>query len=352
MTTPMRLAAMGLLIPVLAGCNGATEDSDAAGASDRVALVEVQAAAVTPMQATVIAYGRAEVSADGAQSVVVEVESVAAAVLVASGESVKRGQVLLNLQPSPGTRLEAERAVLDASATTAEVERVGRLREQGLATDAELAAARAAADAGIQLRDSLRARIADGTGVAAPRAGVVDGLMVQPGDLLPAGTVIARVVDPTAGIARLGLDPGSAARVHSQQRVVLYPLTADSRAVQGRITYVDPRVDPQTRFATALARVDPPAVLTPGISLRGQIVTDRHEKAITVPRSAVLFEDKQAYVFIVSGGKAQRRNVRTGFDDAERVELVAGISVGEQVVSRGNYELEEGMSVQVSQPQP
>ena len=352
MTIPRRLVAAGLLGTLIAGCNGASEESDEEGGAAQVALVEAQPATVLPMQASVTVYGRAEVSADQAQSVTVDVESRVVAVLVAPGESVKRGQALLNLQPSAGTRLEADKAVRDASAMAAEVGRIGRLHEQGLATDAELAAARAAAESAIQMRDSLSERIAGGARVPAPRAGVVDELKVQPGDLLPAGTVVARVIDPAAVIARLGLDPESAARVRPQQRVVLFPLTAGARAVQGRVTQVDPRIDPQTRFATALVRIDSPAVLATGTSLRGEVVIDRHPKAITVPRSAVLFEKKQASVFVVSGGKAKHRDVMTGFDDSDRIEIVSGISVGEQVVATGNYELEDGMPVRVSQPKP
>ena len=347
MTIPRRLVAAGLLGTLIAGCNGASEESDEEGGAAQVALVEAQPATVLPMQASVTVYGRAEVSADQAQSVTVDVESRVVAVLVAPGESVKRGQALLNLQPSAGTRLEADKAVRDASAMAAEVGRIGRLHEQGLATDAELAAARAAAESAIQMRDSLSERIAGGARVPAPRAGVVDELKVQPGDLLPAGTVVARVIDPAAVI-----DPESAARVRPQQRVVLFPLTAGARAVQGRVTQVDPRIDPQTRFATALVRIDSPAVLATGTSLRGEVVIDRHPKAITVPRSAVLFERQQAYVFVVSGGKAKHRDVMTGFDDSDRIEIVSGISVGEQVVATGNYELEDGMPVRVSQPKP
>lgn len=352
MTMRMSLVTAGLVLATLAGCNGASQENGESGGANQAVLVEVQSANVRPMHASVTAYGSAEVSADRAVAVTVDVESRVVAVLVAPGESVKQGQSLLRLQPSANSRLETDKAVRDASATTADVERAGRMHELGLATDAELAAARAAADSAIQLRDSLRARIGDGVNVAAPRAGVVAELKVQPGDLLPAGTVVARVIDPAAVVVRLGLEPESAARVRPQQRVVLFLLTAGARALQGRVTQVDPRIDPQTRFSTALVQVDTPVALAPGTMLRGEIITDRHEKAITVPRSAVLFEKEQAYVFIVGGGKAQRRDVQAGFDDADRIEVLSGIAVGDQVVATGNYELEDGMPVRVSQPKP
>jgi biotin carboxyl carrier protein len=160
-------------------------------AATQVALVEVQPAQVRPMQESVTAYGSAEASADRAEAVTIDVEAMVAQVLVTSGEPVHRGQPLLGLKPSAGSRLEADKAARDASAAITEAERVSRLHALGLATNAELASARAAANSAAELRDSLHARIGHGAALPAPRAGVVDGLKAQPGDLLAAGTVVA-----------------------------------------------------------------------------------------------------------------------------------------------------------------
>jgi multidrug efflux pump subunit AcrB len=64
----------------------------------------------------------------------------------------------------------------------------------------------------------------------------------------------------------------------------------------------------------------------------------------------VLFNNEKAYLFVVRDGKAQRRDVKTGFADADVVEILSGIRAVEQVVVTGNYELEDGMPVNVSQP--
>jgi len=350
--TTHALLVVAALAFALTGCNRASDESGTEEAAAQVALVEVQPAKVWPMQASVTAYGSAETSADRAEVVTVDVESRVSQVFVASGEPVRRGQALLRLNPSANSRLDVDKAVRDATAASAEAGRVARLREQGLATDAELAAAHATADSAVQLRDSLLARIGDGVTLAAPRAGVVDELKLQPGDLLPAGTAVARIVDPAAVIARLGVEPEDAARLRPQQQVVLVLLSAGASAVQGRVTHVDPRIDAQTRLATALVQVDPPAVLAPGTTLRGEIVVDRHEKAIVVPRSAVLYATGQPYVYVVQNGKAVRREVQTGFEDAEHIEVDSGVSAGDQVVVSGNYELADGMAVRVSPPKP
>lgn len=336
----------------LSGCSRAPQEADQEGAANQVAVVEVQPAHVLPMVQSVTAYGSASVSADRTEAVAADVEARVASVLVSSGEPVRRGQPLLRLTPTAGSQLDVDKAARDASAAGAEAARVGRLREQGLATDAELAAARAAGDSAVQLRDSLRRRIGEGVTLTAPRSGVVDELKVQPGDILAIGTVIARIIEPAAGLVRLGVEPEDVARVRPQQPVALALLTSRAGAVQGRVTHIDPRIDPQTRLATAIVIVESPAVLAPGTTVRGEIVVDRHDRAVVVPRSAVLFQGEQPYVFGVRGGKAQRREVKTGFENADHIEILSGLGDGEQVVTSGNYELEDGMSVNVGSPKP
>jgi hypothetical protein len=161
---------------------GASVRSEETGndAATQVALVEVQPAQVRPMQESVTAYGSAEASADRAEAVTIDVElwwhrsssPPANRCTVASPCWVRN--------PAPARGFEADKAARDASAAITEAERVSRLHALGLATNAELASARAAANSAAELRDSLRARIGHGATLPAPRAGVVDGLKAQP----------------------------------------------------------------------------------------------------------------------------------------------------------------------------
>jgi len=63
-----------------------------------------------------------------------------------------------------------------------------------------------------------------------------------------------------------------------------------------------------------------------------------------VPQSAVL---ENAYVFVVEGGKAVRKDVKLGLENTRMVEVLSGLADGEAVVVEGNYGLEEGAPVQV-----
>jgi RND family efflux transporter MFP subunit len=290
-----------------------------------------------------------EAAAGQGGAVTVQVESQVAEVYVQSGETVREGQALLRLQASAVTALDAGKAEGDARSAQVELQRLSRLREQGLATESELQVARAAAASATALRDSLAARAGGQQGLTlqAPVDGVVDGLTARPGEVLAAGTVVARVMALTSRGVRLGVEPDALDGLRVGADVELWDLHEVSRGA-GHVVAIDRRVDAQSGLAAVLVRAESVAVGPLGTRLRARIIRDRHVKAPGVPRSAVLFDGDRAAVFVVVGGKAQRRDVKLGFRDSNQIEILAGVSQGEQVVVLGNDELKDGMAVHVA----
>ena len=346
----MHLRYVLALCAVMISACGADDTEDQ---SAPAAAVTVVPAVRHSIEESISSYGTAEFSPGHSDSLTTQVEARVSDVLVSVGSTVKRGQPLLRLEASAATRLELAKARVDAQSAEAEAERVGRLRGLQLATEAELKSADAAASTARELHASLEARIGGGVTLTAPRNGVVDALAGQIGELLAPGAVVIRVADPDALQIRLGLEPEDAARVRVGQPAVITALMPQSPDLSGHVASVDPRVDPQSRLAAALIELSGTSGLAPGSTVRGRIVVQNHPKAITVPRSAVLFgQDGQAYVFVVRDGKVARVDVRTGLQDETQIEILAGISEGEAIVSSGNYELADGMPVQVAGTTP
>jgi membrane fusion protein (multidrug efflux system) len=66
-----------------------------------------------------------------------------------------------------------------------------------------------------------------------------------------------------------------------------------------------------------------------------------------VPRSAVLPADNKFVLFTVKNGKAVRHEVKVGLTSGDLVEVIADdLTVGDAVVTLGNYELDDGMAIQ------
>jgi hypothetical protein len=68
---------------------------------------------------------------------------------------------------------------------------------------------------------------------------------------------------------------------------------------------------------------------------------------LLVPKAAVRKAGDQDVVFVLKDDRVERRAVRTGAADGDRVEIVSGVSAGEQVVVEGPPELTNGSKVRV-----
>ena len=299
------------------------------------------------IRGTVKGFGSVEFEPARAEALVVQVESQVAAVLVATGTAVRRGDALMRLRPSAASRLEVDRAASEATVATAEEARQARLRDAGLATDSEAATAAAAAGTARRLRDSLVARTGGNRELVmtAPRDGVVDELVGRPGELLAAGSTVARIGDGRSLQARIGLEPADIRRLKVGAAATVSALDQGAKSVEGRITAIERRIDKDSGLAAALVSLPPTPELVPGMPVSGRIVASVRPGATVTPRAALLYERGETSVFVVAAGHAHRRAVHTGVDDEDGVEVLDGLKAGEEVATTGNHELEDGMGV-------
>lgn len=328
----------------LAGCGGAKDEAAAP-----TAAVETVAVAQRVLEQTVTGYGPVEFVPGRSTALVVEVESRVAAVLVAAGAQVRAGQPIATLRPSAQTRLDVDRATREAALAANEARRLQRLRDEGLATDAESAAAAAQAATLAQLRDSLveRAGASHELVLRAPRDAIVDTLAVQPGDLLAAGAPVARLGDARGLQARIGLEADDAARVRAGAAARIRVPQSAAEPVPGRVTSVERRVDRDTHLAAASVALPPDSPLIAGVQVEGRVVVATHA-GLAVPVAALVHDDDLLVVYVVEGGRARRRVVTAGLEDGAYVELLGGVAAGDRVVTVGNHEVTDGMAVRAA----
>lgn len=108
----------------------------------------------------------------------------------------------------------------------------------------------------------------------------------------------------------------------------------------GKISYVAPIVDETTR--TALARVVLPngdGVWRPGSFITAQIMVDRLEVAVAVPRTALQMFEGRDVVFVQAEEGFVPRPVTVGRTDQAHLEIVSGLAPGEHYVSQGGFTL-------------
>jgi membrane fusion protein, heavy metal efflux system len=137
--------------------------------------------------------------------------------------------------------------------------------------------------------------------------------------------LVANVREVDAPLMRVGLP----LEVH----VLAYP----SRVFKGKVSYVAPSIDPNTHRMPVRADVEnPDGALKPGMFANFSIITGEASSAPAVPQSAVVYEGERARVWIAGEGDTLAlREIRTGRISEGTVEVLAGLSAGEKVVTSG-----------------
>ncbi len=113
----------------------------------------------------------------------------------------------------------------------------------------------------------------------------------------------------------------------------------------GKISYVTPTVDEETRTATA--RVVLPNTKKrwrPGMFVTGRVIVKRTDVPLAVPLAALQTLAEQTVVFVETDEGFQLRSVTTGRADGNHVEIRAGLAPGERYVSRGGFTLKAELS--------
>jgi Cu(I)/Ag(I) efflux system membrane fusion protein len=111
-----------------------------------------------------------------------------------------------------------------------------------------------------------------------------------------------------------------------------------NREFAGKVVFIDPILDPKTRTAKVrLAFPNPTGELKP--EMFGEVTLRTHaRRGLSIPTDAIIDSGTRKVVFVALGeGKFRPRAVKIGSSDADRSEVLEGLSAGEQVVTRANF---------------
>jgi RND family efflux transporter MFP subunit len=136
------------------------------------------------------------------------------------------------------------------------------------------------------------------------------------------------------------------AALHAGTGVTISAPSFPGRVFHGKVSYIDPRVDPQTRTAQARIEVpNPGGILRLGMFVDVALNTSGKSAAVAVPKTALQTVGNDTVIFVPLGaGKFQMRRVQVGQDAGEFVHILSGVTAGEKVVTAGSFFLRAEMA--------
>ncbi len=329
-----------LLVAAVAGCDRDTPGRVPASPEPvavRVSQVVASSGGVS-VPATVRSTEEAEVST--------RVSGVIRQVRVEVGSHVRKGETLLVIDDDD-LRAAVRRAGAEAERAAAYHRRIESLQADGAATAQELDDARAALEAAEGAVEAARAQRAYAV-LTAPFPGVVAERRVDPGDLAVPGMPLLRIVRPGSLKVEAEAPRGVAEFIDIDDDAVV---ESAGRMWPARVRRIAPALDREShRMRIELSLEDGGDLPNPPPGALARVIFEgMGEPTLRVPADAVIRRGQLAGVLVVTGDRLRLRWIRAGFErlegDSSSVEVLSGVSAGEDVVRRPSPDWLDGTPV-------
>jgi RND family efflux transporter MFP subunit len=289
-----------------------------------------------------------------------------AQIYVEEGDRVRKGQVLAELD-TRAIRLqleqaEAQKAVAEANFNDARnnLERWARLRKENAVSEQQYEQIKLACEAAESQLQQAQAAVnlaeynLDVSIMEAPFEGIIAAKNAEVGDVINpmmggfgAASGVLTLMDFSVVKIEAEVSQNDIARISKGQPASLRVSEYPDRVFEGLVTVVNLAADSLSKkFGVEVQVQNPNLLLKPNTFGDVSLEVSSNENALVIPQMAVL---DGRYVFVTDGSTVERRDITIGLQDAAMLEVVAGLSEGEQVVVEGNYGLDDGASVEIKE---
>lgn len=301
-----------------------------------------------PIRGEAFAYydGTANLETDSEASVVAKVGGEIVEMLVEEGQQVTAGQIVARLDQER-FRLVAEQARADLNRLTQEYRRNVQLHERGLVSEGAFENLRYDLEA-LDAAHKLAQLDLDYTNVRAPIDGVVAEKLGRIGNTVTAGDVVMRISNSNTLLADVHVPQRDISSFSVGQSAQLSLDALPQESQRAEVIRISPRIDSETgtvKVTLGVANTD--GRLRPGMFARVRIVYAVRPNALLVSQEAILAEDAEPAVYVVEDGVARRREVTTGMENGNKVEVTSGLQGTEQIITVGQAAVRDGTPVTV-----
>lgn len=355
------MMASSFLLLAAVGCGDSSDQQDAQGPGGgqhgqgrpegkRPSQPAIPVAVTSAVNGSISSYYRATstLEAEKEAQILARVTGVVQTLLAEEGDHVEAGDPLLKVD-NDEYRYRLEQAAATTANLRSRYERMEKMMEEELATEEEFQAARSEL-ASAEANEGLARLALSYTTVTAPFSGQITSRLVDVGQNLMVGDPVMIMADFDPLLARVYVPSREFNKLQQNQEVNLV-LDSSGARLTGRIKLISPVIDPTSGTIKLTIEVpEYPTETRPGDFAQVQIVTEKRDDVILVPRNAVLSDKGESVVYTLTREEiptAERRIVEIGFTDDHHAQILSGLAVGELVVVKGQRSLKNGMPVKV-----
>lgn len=264
----------------------------------------------------------------------------------ASLESAKNDRMLIDIKQSS---LAAAKAQVDNAQANFEQATVAR---DAATWEKDLDKAQAAvqrAEASLEMAQ----RYLDDSTIKAPIGGIISQRSLDKGDSASPSRSFVTIVDMDVVKILAKISERNLMKVKLGDQAVIRPDAYPGREFTGTVTNISPVIDRSDQtFTIEIETANPDHELKPGMFTRVELTVTEHKGVPVIPIDVILKEGGETFVYVVSEGKAAKKNVTTGISDGIRTEILSGLNVGDEYIVAGYHNLSPGTEVILTGAKP
>ena len=350
MIKKIHLPFIALVIFALASCNNQTQDAE----TDLAIPVSVEDLKTGSIEQTINTTGT--VAAAKETSLTTEMagdyflaKNPSTGKAFALGDKVKEGQLIVELKDEEyvnGIALDAKKLNLEISEQ--DFKKQESLFEKGGVTQLEL---RNSEVSFINAKYAYEGALLDleKMKVRAPFTGIITELpYLTNGTKVASGTEVISMMSYEKLLLEVNLPEKYINDVKQKQEVRVMNYTMPDDTLMGTVSELSPAVSTETRtFLGKLTVSNNDLKLRPGMFVQSEIILDRKDSVIVIPKDVVLTNQRGKSVFVVVKGTAEQKQVTFGYENKDMVEITSGLKVNDRLVVKGFETLRNRSKVKI-----
>jgi membrane fusion protein (multidrug efflux system) len=290
-----------------------------------------------------------------------EVEGMVKKLYVDEGSTVKKGDLLikiddekfiLQVKENEASLREAEARAKNSQTT---LERQLRLFQEGVINQQTLDDNKTqlslyqAQGENIQAKLDRAKRSLRDTNITSPLDGVVSKRSVSTGEYVKTGNELLKIVDSNPLKLTFTLPEKFTGQIKLGQKVIVKTKAYPDEQFYGKVYYINPKVDLDTRTIELKALVENNEYkLKPGFFVDVKLLIGMNKNSAVLPEGAVLVREGKFIVMVIENNRIKYKPVTPGARFFGKVEILEGVNPNDSIVLSAMGELVEGSPVTIA----
>jgi len=194
--------------------------------------------------------------------------------------------------------------------------------------------------------DILQSTLKD-TSVKAPISGVITTKNISKTNMVSAQSAPFVIVDMSKVTVDVNVSEKIINIIKQGDVVDVTIPTIGDTDMKGVVKTITPSADQTNTYPVKIEINNANGIIKPGMFAEIHFVESVKFDTIVVPRNTVLESAESKYVYVLENNKAVKRDVETGIDNGDEIEIVSGVSFGEAIIVKGQSYVNDGEEVNV-----